>query len=59
MRSVYIDAVIKEYGLRSGYLPQGEPVRTIYLGGGTPSQIANRDLARLLNGEKIGTVVHA
>ena len=49
MRSVYIDAVIKEYGLRSGYLPQGEPVRTIYLGGGTPSQLANRDLARLLN----------
>lgn len=47
-RSVYVDAVIKEYGLRSDYLPQGEPIRTIYLGGGTPSQLATRDLERLL-----------
>lgn len=47
-RSIYMDALIKEYGMRGDYLPTGEPVRTIYLGGGTPSQISNSDLARLL-----------
>ena len=48
MRSLYVDAVLKEYELRRGYMPQDEPVRTIYLGGGTPSQISNKDLAHLL-----------
>ena len=49
MRSLYVDAVIKEYTLRQGYLPEGEKIRTIYLGGGTPSQLGNKDLARLLH----------
>lgn len=48
-RSLYVDAVLKEYDLRKDYLPQGEKIRTIYLGGGTPSQIGNKDLARLLH----------
>jgi len=48
MRSLYVDAVLKEYELQRGYLPEGEPIRTIYLGGGTPSQLANKDLERLL-----------
>lgn len=43
-----MDAVLKEYELRRGYLPSDEPIRTIYLGGGTPSQLANKDLERLL-----------
>ena len=47
-RSIYVDAVLKEYGLRAGYLPKGESIRTIYIGGGTPSQLTNSDLARLL-----------
>ncbi len=47
-RSIYVDALLKEYQLRADYLPQGEPVRTIYIGGGTPSQLANKDLERLL-----------
>ena len=47
-RSIYVDALMKEYKLRAGYLPEGERIRTIYLGGGTPSQLANNDLARLL-----------
>ena len=47
-RSIYVDAVMKEYGLRADYLPKGEPTRTIYIGGGTPSQLTNSDLARLL-----------
>lgn len=48
MRSRYVTALIKEYALRSDYLPKAETVRTIYLGGGTPSQISKSDLARLL-----------
>ena len=48
MRSLYVDALLKEYELRRGYLPEGEPIRTIYLGGGTPSQLGNKDLERLL-----------
>ena len=47
-RSIYVDAVLKEYELRGSYLPLGERIRTIYLGGGTPSQLGNNDLARLL-----------
>jgi len=47
-RSTYVDAVLKEYELRADYLPQGEPIRTVYIGGGTPSQLGNRDMARLL-----------
>jgi len=43
-----VDAVLKEYELRRGYLPEGEQIRTIYLGGGTPSQLGNKDLERLL-----------
>lgn len=47
-RSIYVDAVLKEYELRRTYLPAGERIRTIYIGGGTPSQLSNSDLARLL-----------
>ncbi|MBO7456136.1 MAG: radical SAM family heme chaperone HemW [Paludibacteraceae bacterium] len=48
-RSRYIDALIKEYSLRGTYLPKGEPIRTIYIGGGTPSLLAPDDVARLLH----------
>lgn len=54
MRSLYVDAVVKEYELRRGYLPEGEPIRTIYLGGGTPSQLGNKDLERLLRALPVG-----
>lgn len=54
MRSLYVDAVVKEYELRRGYLPEGEPIRTIYLGGGTPSQLGNKDLERLLRTLPVG-----
>lgn len=43
-----MDAVLREYELRRGYLPSDKPIRTIYLGGGTPSQLGNKDLERLL-----------
>lgn len=39
----YIRALCTELHTRKGYL-KGEPVRTIYLGGGTPSQLAREEL---------------
>lgn len=38
----YIDAVCKELTMRRDYL-QGEAVRTVYFGGGTPSQLEEED----------------
>lgn len=37
IQSRYVDAVLKELELRSDYI--NEPIETIYLGGGTPSQL--------------------
>ena len=45
----YVEAVIAEAGLRCGEL-RGEPVRTLYLGGGTPSQLPGPLLERLVQG---------
>ena len=39
LRQAYVDAVCREFDLRRHYLPQGSAVRTLYLGGGTPSQL--------------------
>lgn len=47
MRQAYIDAVCRELDLRTGYLSQ--PVSTVYLGGGTPSQLSARQLEQLLS----------
>lgn len=44
----YVDAIIRELSLRHDYL-SGEPVETIYLGGGTPSQLSPELLQHLLN----------
>jgi len=47
--SEFVDAVLAE--LRSadpGAAPRGEPLETLYLGGGTPSLLPAPDLARLL-----------
>ena len=46
----YVDAVLKEYQQRSDFLPKGEPLRTVYIGGGTPSQLPAKELARLIDG---------
>ncbi len=48
LRGRYVDAVLREMDLRSGYL--SEPVSTVYLGGGTPSVLDAGDLGRLLGG---------
>ncbi len=46
-RERYLAAVAKEYALRRDYLAS-EPIRTIYLGGGTPSTLTRRQLTSLL-----------
>lgn len=43
----YVDALIREYSLRHDYL-SNQPIETIYLGGGTPSQLSSENLQRLL-----------
>ena len=45
----YVEALITEAQLRKDEL-QGEKVKTLYLGGGTPSQLPVSLLSRLLNG---------
>lgn len=44
----YIDALCEELIRRRDYL-QGEPVRTIYFGGGTPSQLEEEDFRRIFD----------
>lgn len=48
LRRAYIRALCRELEARAAYL-QGEPVRTLYLGGGTPSQLAEADFCDLFN----------
>ena len=45
-RSEYVDALLREWDERCNHL--AEPVRTIYIGGGTPSTLELPDLQRLL-----------
>ncbi len=42
----YVNAVIREMELRQGYI-EGEPLETIYFGGGTPSQLQQADFERI------------
>lgn len=46
LQDSYIDAIIKEYRARKSYLG-GEKIKTIYLGGGTPSLLSFDNLRRL------------
>ena len=46
----YVDALLNEYHVRNGFLPSWEPFRTIYIGGGTPSQMPSIELVRLIDG---------
>lgn len=50
-RSAYIDSLIHEMQPRTDFLPQGNDatINTIYIGGGTPSQISRTDIDRLFN----------
>lgn len=46
LKERYVDALCRELRSRKEYL-EGEPVKTVYLGGGTPSQLSAEDFARL------------
>lgn len=45
-KEIYVKMLIREMELRKNYL-QGEPLETIYFGGGTPSQLSIAELARI------------
>ncbi|MDL2214706.1 radical SAM family heme chaperone HemW [Dysgonomonas sp. OttesenSCG-928-M03] len=47
-KSPYLDALCKEIGLVKDYL-DGEVIKTIYLGGGTPSQLSINELQIILS----------
>ena len=49
-----MEAVINEWHERQDYL-SGEPIQTIYLGGGTPSVLEIEDLKRLLSALPVST----
>lgn len=42
-------ALLDEISLRRDYLPQNQPIDTIYFGGGTPSLLTSRELDSLLS----------
>ena len=44
----YVQAVCRELRLRKDYL-DGEPVRTIYFGGGTPSRLTPEQIGQIIN----------
>lgn len=48
LKEQYVEALCHEMQLRKAYL-QGEPVETIYLGGGTPSQLTVQELTQIFN----------
>lgn len=47
-KEAYIQALVKELELRKDYLSE-ETIDTIYLGGGTPSQLEEKDFAQLFD----------
>lgn len=46
----YVDALCREMLLRKDYLATGSHIDTIYIGGGTPSQLSANNLKKLFNG---------
>ncbi|MBR5687007.1 MAG: radical SAM family heme chaperone HemW [Prevotella sp.] len=57
LREAYVDALCHELTLRMDYLPAGGEVHTLYIGGGTPSQLSEGQLSRLMSFiyNKVGT----
>jgi oxygen-independent coproporphyrinogen-3 oxidase len=52
LRDKYIEAVCREMQLRRGYLSSvnDKVIHTVYIGGGTPSLLSEKNLARLFKG---------
>ena len=48
MKSRYVDALCQELAMRRNYL-HDEPVGTLYFGGGTPSQLSEKDFRVIFN----------
>lgn len=48
IKELYIDALCKEIAMRKDYIP-GTTIRTIYLGGGTPSTLSIEDIEKIFN----------
>ena len=46
LKTRYVHALCHELGMRKEYL-KGEPIETIYFGGGTPSQLEEADFKRI------------
>ncbi len=59
--AAYVDALLTEWRRTLDHEPWAleSPLRTIYLGGGTPSRLAPAELARLLDGIRRGVSVEA
>lgn len=49
LHDVYVDALCHELTLRKDYLPTDATIQTLYIGGGTPSQLTEGQLSRLLS----------
>lgn len=48
LKEQYIRSLCRELEMRKGYL-QGEPIETIYFGGGTPSQLSEEEFQCIFN----------
>ena len=48
-KEAYISALLREMEMRHDYL-NGEVIKTIYFGGGTPSQLSPGDIEKIFNG---------
>lgn len=48
LKSRYVQALCRELEMRKDYL-KGEPVETLYFGGGTPSQLQKEDFERIFD----------
>ena len=49
-RNLYVDRLLEEARERTSFCPSDEPVKTVYIGGGTPSQLPATELCRLVDG---------
>lgn len=49
LRDRYVDALCREMEMRKDYLPDDGGVSTIYLGGGTPSQLSQDNLEKIFH----------
>jgi oxygen-independent coproporphyrinogen-3 oxidase len=48
--ATFADAALRELGFAADVLGEAPPVDTVFVGGGTPTMLAARDLARMLDG---------